>query len=121
MGKRILVADDEPYIWRVIKYKLEEDGYDVLVALDGKETLRLLKTENLDLLILDLRLPEITGYEICREIEKDKTLSRIPIIILTGLDEDASSMKKQFKMVRHLMLKPFSPYKLKSTIKEILE
>ena len=86
MAYRILVADDETEIRDVLRLYLEKEGYEVVEAADGPEALRLLKQEKIDLAILDIMMPGLDGFELCREIR-----SRVdcPIIFLTAKIQEA--------------------------------
>lgn len=83
MAKTILVVDDEPDILKLVKARLESDGYRVLTAIDGEEALLKVHTEKPDLIVLDIMLPKINGYDVCLNIKDDKNYKDIPIIILT--------------------------------------
>ena len=84
MSKKILIADDENKIAEILKAYLEREGFKVSVTYNGKDALAKFREENPDLIILDLMLPEISGWDVCREIRKE---SRVPIIMLTARDE----------------------------------
>jgi len=81
---RILLVDDEPSIVIVIGKRLELEGCDVLVARDGQEALEKATTENPDLIVLDLMLPKMNGYEVCSRLKQDERYRRIPIVIFSG-------------------------------------
>jgi DNA-binding response OmpR family regulator len=83
--KRILVVDDEANIRHLYKAELEDEGYDVDVAKDGKETLEYLKENDVDLITLDIRMPEMDGLDLMRQIRE--SYRDIPIIILTAYGE----------------------------------
>ena len=83
---KILVVDDEKLLVKGIKFNLEQDGYAVVTAFDGEEAIRLAHDESIDLILLDLMLPELSGEEVCRAIRR---ISRVPIIMVTAkIDED---------------------------------
>jgi DNA-binding response OmpR family regulator len=90
INKRILVVDDEPDFLMAIKAMLEANGFDVLVASDGQEGLNLARQEKPDLIVLDLMLPKMDGYKVCRFLKFDEKYRSIPVIMLTarGQDED---------------------------------
>ncbi|MBN1871824.1 MAG: response regulator [Candidatus Omnitrophica bacterium] len=88
--KRILIIEDEKTFAELVKMNLELTGvYDVNIALDGNSGLDRVKKERPDLVILDLSLPGMPGEEICREIRRDKEISKMPVIMLTGKSRDA--------------------------------
>ena len=81
---RILLVDDEPSIVKMIGKRLEVEGYDVVVAVDGQEVLDKATTQTPDLIILDLMLPKLNGFEVCSRLKQDQQSRHIPIIIFTG-------------------------------------
>ena len=88
--RRILIADDEPYLIRSLSYILRKEGYQVDTAIDGLEALEMVRRLKPRLLFLDLQLPKIDGFEVCRQIKSDPQLQKTYIILLTakGQDED---------------------------------
>ena len=116
--KKILVVEDENVLREVIIDYLIEDGYEVLEADDGKKALELFQSNPVDLVILDIGLPKIDGWSVCRRIRKD---SSIPIIILTARsDEDDSLMGYELGADDYL-IKPYSPRILMAKVKRFLE
>lgn len=85
MKTKILVVDDEKPIADILEFNLDKEGYDVFVAYDGNEAIDLVRTEEPDLVLLDIMLPEKDGMEVCREIRKDY---QMPIIMLTAKDSE---------------------------------
>ncbi|MBS4007201.1 MAG: response regulator transcription factor [Clostridium sp.] len=114
---RILVVDDEKTIVKGLKFSLEKEGYEVLAAYDGAEALSLFKTENPDLIVLDLMLPEVDGFEVCRRIRKG---SEVPIIMLTARGEDIDKILGLELGADDYVTKPFNPRELTARIKAIL-
>ena len=84
MAKKILVVDDEPLIVNLLQARLEKNGYIVVVAQDGQEALDKTYQENPDLIILDIMLPHIDGYYVCKVLRSDDKYKAILIIMLTG-------------------------------------
>jgi phosphate regulon transcriptional regulator PhoB len=84
MNKTILIVDDEKDIVELLAYNLDREGYQIAKAYDGNQALKYIKATPPDLVILDLMLPEINGFEICREIRKKPDTERLPIIMLTA-------------------------------------
>ena len=89
MGRRILVTDDSPTILEILKTVLAEEGYEVIAATDGQQALDLARAENPDLIILDLMLPKIDGYKVCRILKFDERFKNIPIIMLTARSKES--------------------------------
>ncbi len=84
MTKRILAVDDEPRILAVIQQRLESAGYEVITARDGLEALTRARSEKPDLIVLDLILPKLNGYEVCNMLKRDRQYRDIPILMLTA-------------------------------------
>ena len=89
LGSRILVVDDEPKIAQIVSVYLERDGYRVVRATDGREALELARAGSLALVILDVMLPELSGWDVCRELRRDPKTADLPIIMLTARDDVA--------------------------------
>ena len=81
---RILVADDEPHLLRLVKFRLEREGYEVLTAADGEEALELARRELPDLCILDVMMPKRNGFDVLRELRADQDLRDVPVIVVTA-------------------------------------
>jgi CheY-like chemotaxis protein len=121
MKNTILVADDESIILRVLKYNLENSGYNVLIATNGKEALELAFKEHPDLIILDILMPKVNGYEVCSILKSDPKTRSIPIIMLTAMGEDIDGKKGLDSGADVYETKPFSPKSLLLKVKEFLE
>lgn len=81
---KVLVADDEPNIVKIMEFELKKSGYQVMTAYDGQEALELIKSNPPDLILSDIMMPIMDGYELCREVKKDPNLRGIPFIFLTA-------------------------------------
>src|SRR6056297_1994444 len=117
MSQKILIVDDEPLLVKGLKYGLEQDGYSIEVAYDGKNALEIQEKENFDLIILDLMLPEIDGLEVCQKIRET---SQVPIIMLTAKGEDMNKILGLEYGADDYLTKPFNILELKARIKAIL-
>ena len=84
MDKKILVIEDDPPNLRLIKYTLQADGYQVLTAANGLEGIKKAQEEEPDLIVLDIKLPGIDGYEVCHRLRADPKTARLPILMLSG-------------------------------------
>ena len=85
---RLLLVDDEPSIVKMVGKRLEVEGFDVLIAMDGQEALNKAQSEQPDLIILDLMLPKLNGYEVCTMLKQDTRHQHIPIVIFTAKTQE---------------------------------
>jgi CheY-like chemotaxis protein len=121
MAKKILVADDEKHIVQIVQFNLEKKGnYDVIVASDGEMALEMAKLEKPDLIISDIMMPKMTGFELFEELRLDEETKNIPFIILTAKGQDSYFEEGEEKGILHILTKPFSPKALLAITKEIL-
>lgn len=121
MAKKILVADDEKHIIQIVQFNLEKKGnYEVIVASDGEMALEMIRLEKPDLIISDIMMPKMTGFELFEELRVDVELKNIPFIILTAKGQDSYFEEGQERGILHILTKPFSPKALLSIAKEIL-
>lgn len=81
---RILLVDDEPSIVKMVGKRLEVEGFEVLVAMDGQEAVKKVQTDTPDLVILDLMLPKLNGYEVCMMLKEDTRYQKIPVVMFTA-------------------------------------
>lgn len=114
---KILVVDDEKKIVDIVKAYLEKDGYEVIAAYDGKSALETAKRQPPDLVILDLMLPEVSGWDVCRALRAD---SNIPIIMLTARDDVTDKIIGLELGADDYVTKPFDPKELVSRVKAVL-
>jgi DNA-binding response OmpR family regulator len=117
ISKKILIVDDELKIVEVVKSYLENSGYSVYEAYNGKEALDKFEKVNPDLIILDLMLPDISGEEICQTLRKK---SRVPIIMLTAKVEEEDVLKGLNIGADDYVTKPFSPRQLVARVEAVL-
>ena len=92
-GKKILLVDDDADFVEATKLILESKSYDVVVSYDGKEGLKKVQTEEPNLIILDVMMPEMDGYEVCAKLKSDPRFKDIPVILLTAVGEAISTTK----------------------------
>src|SRR6202167_4570927 len=118
--KRVLVIEDDKDIVELVRYNLEKDGYQVASSGDGSTGLAQIRKAAPDLLILDLMLPKLSGLEICKEVRKDVTLNRLPILILTAKGEEADRVVGLELGADDYVTKPFSPLELVARVKALL-
>lgn len=117
MNEKILLVEDEKTLAKALKFSLEKEGFMVDVAYDGEEALQALSQETPDLLILDLMLPKVDGYEVCRRLRRK---SDLPIIMLTARNEDIDKILGLELGADDYMTKPFNTRELLARIKAIL-
>jgi len=116
-NEKILVVDDELSIRQILETRLSIRGYEVLLAANGEDALSLFKKEQPNLVILDIMLPKIDGYEVCTEIRKE---SKVPIIMLTALGDIGDRVMGLELGADHYVMKPFSPKELEALIRSFL-
>ncbi len=119
-AKKILVIEDDMVTQRVVSVRLEINGYNVITAQDGEEGLKKAREENPDLLILDLMLPKMNGYEVCRMLKFDDKHKNIPIIILSSLDQQDEREKAIKGGADAYFIKPFDLELLLAKIKSFI-
>lgn len=117
MSSKILVVDDEPSIVKSIQYSLEKEGYQVVTAADGQQALEVCRREKPNLVILDVMLPSLDGYEVCRQIRSEMP---IPIIMLTAKGEEIDKVVGLEIGADEYVTKPFSLRELLARIKALL-
>ena len=120
LGSRILVVDDEPKIAQIVGMYLERDGYRVLRAADGREALELARTGAPALVILDVMLPEVSGWDICRALRRDPKTTDLPIIMLTARDDVADRIVGLELGADDYVIKPFEPKELVARVHAVL-
>lgn len=120
-NKTILIVDDSPTMVRILQIKLEDTGYSVITASWGEVGLKKAKEEKPDIVILDIMLPGITGYEVYERLKNDLTTEAIPIIILTGNEPDEDFEKRLKKNEDGYIIKPFSDKQLFQMIDKLLK
>jgi two-component system alkaline phosphatase synthesis response regulator PhoP len=117
---RILVVDDEIYIVHILDFSLGMEGYEVLTALDGEQALEKARTEKPDLIVLDIMMPKLDGYETCKRLKADAETKDVPVILLSAKGRNVDQ-KVGFEVgADDYITKPFSPRKLVERINAIL-
>ena len=118
---KILVVDDDPYILMSLEFLMKKNGYDVMVARNGKEALEMVNKQNPQLVLLDIMMPDVDGYEICKYIKGSATLKNTKVIFMSAKTKE-TDIKKGYKLGASLYVtKPFSTRELIKQIKEILD
>ena len=117
MKKKIMIVDDETDLLKVTCYRIEKSGYDVCSASDGKMALEVIAKECPDLVLLDIRLPELNGPEVCVWIKKDEKLKHIPVVLFTASTQNIEE-KAAACGAEDYITKPFSSEELLEKIKK---
>lgn len=121
LSRKILVVDDEPDIVEIIAFYLKNMGYESIKAFDGKEAIEKAKNEKPDLIILDIQMPKVSGFEVIKILKKDNEASCIPIIVLTGTHISEEDKKHGLRLgASKYLTKPFDSMTLIKDIKELL-
>lgn len=122
MRKIVLLVEDDPFLMDIYNTKLEKEGFEVKIAENGEKALKILGKEKLDLLILDIVLPKIDGWEILEKIKKDRELKNLPVIVLSNLGQKAEVEKGlRSGAVKYLIKAHFTPAEVVNEIKKILK
>lgn len=119
--KIILVVEDDKHISKLVKYNLEKAGYDCVVIDNGEKALDFLDKQGVDLIILDIMLPEMDGFEVCRLIKQKDRLKNIPIVMLTAKGEEVDRLVGLELGADDYVVKPFSPRELVLRLRAILK
>lgn len=117
MAQKVLVVDDEKKIVDIVKAYLERDGFSVITAYDGRSALEAVRRNSPDIIILDLMLPEISGWDVCRSLRKE---SDVPVIMLTARDEATEKIVGSELGADDYITKPFDPKELVARVKAVL-
>ena len=120
MKLRILVVDDEPEIIELVEFNLKQAGYAVITAADGAEALKKARNNPPDLIVLDVMLPEMDGFEICKALRLDAATAKIPIVMLTAKAAEIDRVLGLELGADDYLTKPFSPRELLLRVKKIL-
>lgn len=117
MGKRVLVVDDEKLIVKGIRFSLEQDGMEVECAYDGEEALEKARNTEYDIILLDIMLPKLNGFEVCQQI---RDFSNVPIVMLTAKGDDMDKILGLEYGADDYITKPFNILEVKARIKTIM-
>jgi len=121
MTKTILVVDDEPGIVEIVQVNLEAEGYNVITAHDGVEGLEAVRAERPDLVILDVMMPRMSGWEVLRHVEADLDTAGLPVIMLTIKAGDMDVVRGLEQGAVEYITKPFDPVDLAQRVRFVLE
>jgi phosphate regulon transcriptional regulator PhoB len=117
---RVLVVEDEPDVAEMLRYNLGKEGYDVRVAGNGADALRQVKEVRPDVILLDIMVPQLNGWEICRRLRQDRETSAIPVIMVTGRVEEGDKVLGFEMGADDYVTKPFSPRELVARVRAVI-
>ena len=112
MSKKILMVEDEPDIREAVAASLESRGYTVVMAADGEEALHKVKSEKPNLVLLDIVMPRVDGWQVLKAIRSDEATRELPVVMLTALRETSSLIESQSQKATDYLMKPFDIEKL---------
>ena len=121
MGKKIFIADDESGFVSTLRSRLEFEGFEVTTAPDGKAALEKIPGERPDLILLDIMMPAMNGYQVCRELKENDDTSSIPILMLTAKSQESDKFWGEEAGADGYMTKPFDMDELIERIEGLLD
>ena len=121
MTRKVLLVDDEEGILSLVSATLGgDDRYGILLARDGEEALAIARRDKPDVILLDIMMPEMNGFEVCRQLKSDPATSSIVVVMLTAVAQDADRCRGQQVGADDYFTKPFSPTALLNKVEEVL-
>jgi DNA-binding response OmpR family regulator len=117
---KIVIAEDEPDIRDLIAFTLRFAGYEVVTGSNGEEGYELTRKEKPDLVMMDVRMPKMTGYEACKKIKADPEIAHIPVIFLSAKGQETEISSGMDSGAEEYLLKPFAPDQLTERIRAVL-
>ena len=120
MAKKILLADDEEDIKVVLKMFLESKGYETCTAFDGLDAINQAKSENPDVILLDVMMPLVDGFEVCKKLKADPNTAEIPIVMLSAASHAESVQRGLDAGAVEYLVKPFEPEQLIKVLEEVI-
>jgi len=117
---KILIAEDEPDILDLVAFTLRFAGYEVVTCPNGEEAVGLANKELPDLILLDVRMPRLTGYDACKKIKENPQLKDIPVVFLSAKGQESEIQSGMEAGAEEYLLKPFAPDQLTDRVRSIL-
>jgi DNA-binding response OmpR family regulator len=117
---RVMVVDDDPQVRGIIKDKLGSKDLEVIIAANGREAIRMAETDPPSLIILDIMMPGMSGFDVCERLRANSRTANVPIIFLTARSDRVDREKAMSFGALDYILKPFSPQKLSEKVMEII-
>ena len=120
MAKKVLIVDDEPSIIVALQFLMEQNGYETLVAFSGEEAMETIARQHPDLILLDIMLPVVDGFEVCQRVRENPEWKNIRIVLVTALGSEANAAKGLALGADAYITKPFANADLVAKVKELL-
>ena len=120
MAKKVLIVDDEPSIIVALQFLMEQNGYETLVAFSGEEAMETIARQHPDLILLDIMLPVVDGFEVCQRVRENSEWKDIRIVLVTALGSEANAAKGLALGADAYITKPFANADLLAKVKELL-
>jgi DNA-binding response OmpR family regulator len=120
MSKKVLIVDDEPSIIVALQFLMEQNGYETLVAFSGEEAMETIARQHPDLILLDIMLPVVDGFEVCQRVRENSEWKDIRIVLVTALGSEANAAKGLALGADAYITKPFANADLVAKVKELL-
>ena len=121
MKRRVLLADDDPGLRRLICTTLGTEDFDLLQAVDGEEALQIARQQHPELVLLDVNMPKLNGFEVCRHLKSEPETSGIKVVMLTARGGDVDRARGREAGADDYFIKPFSPVQLLNKVYALLE
>jgi len=121
MSKKILIVDDDTGIMVALKFLLEQNGYDTLIAFSGEDAMEVVERHHPDLILLDVLLPVVDGFEVCQRVRENPDFKDIRIVLVTALGSEAHVVRGLDRGADAYVVKPFSNAALMAKVRELLE
>ncbi len=117
---RVLIVDDDPMVTRLVRINLELEDFEVIEAWDGKTAIEIIKDNTPDLLLLDIMMPQMDGWEILKRVREDLAIKDLPIVILTAKVQDEDIARGWRMGADGYIVKPFNPVSLAEALRQVL-
>jgi two-component system, OmpR family, alkaline phosphatase synthesis response regulator PhoP len=118
--RRVLVVDDEPDVLLLCRVNLEFEGYDVVEASDGEQAMERLREQRFDVVLLDVMMPKMDGWQVLEAVKADDELKEIPVVMLTAKVQDQDQIRGWSQGAADYITKPFSPLALSQVLQDVL-
>jgi DNA-binding response OmpR family regulator len=120
MAKKVLIVDDEPSLIVALQFLMEQNGYDTMVAFSGEEAMETIARQHPDLILLDIMLPVVDGFEVCQRVRENPEWKDIRIVLVTALGSEANAAKGLALGADAYITKPFANADLVAKVRELL-